>query len=113
MKPPLRSEGTTATHSADLRRSSGMPVSGADSISSSTVPAALMRSSALVLSLVSSAVRVGAQKANVKNTGGSFFIQPQIWDVQFLADGTRISRRTEGTGDGEPIGKMGPQPAGC
>src|SRR5208283_4887880 len=59
MKPPLSSDGTTATHSADPRISSGIRLSGAAWISSRTVPAASTRPEALVLgsgALVSSSV---------------------------------------------------------
>src|SRR6202522_3391657 len=49
MKPPFRSEGTTATHSAEPSTSSGMRWSGAAWISSSTEPAASTRPVALEL----------------------------------------------------------------
>src|ERR1700761_2761398 len=45
--PPLRSEGTTATHLAESRISTGMPLSGAAMISLSTVAAASARLAAL------------------------------------------------------------------
>src|SRR5262245_21837206 len=47
MNPALSMEGTTATHSADPRTSSGIPWSPAFWISSSTVAAAFTRSVAL------------------------------------------------------------------
>src|SRR6476469_5073704 len=46
-KPPFTSEGTTATHLAESRISTGIPLSGAAIISLSTVAAASARLAAL------------------------------------------------------------------
>src|SRR6516164_1299298 len=83
MKPPFNVDGTTATQSADFRTDSGMPLSGADSISSRTVPADLIRSSAFVLSLVSSAVRVGAKRARIRKRAATFFIRARFLGIGF------------------------------
>src|SRR5262245_23931509 len=47
INPPFSKEGTTATHLAELSTSSGMPLSGADMISLSTVAAESARPAAL------------------------------------------------------------------
>src|SRR5690348_13031153 len=73
MNPPLSMVGTTATHCAEPRTSSGIPWSGADSISSRTVLAALIRSSALFLSS-SSAAKVGRAKQATRHRIRSRFI---------------------------------------
>src|SRR6478672_5309144 len=74
MNPPLSMVGTTATHSADASTSSGMPWSGADSISSSTVLAALIRSSALFWSSSSSLAKVETVRHATTHRSNSFFI---------------------------------------
>src|SRR5581483_8735104 len=66
-------EGTTATHSADPITSSGIPVSGADWISRSTVAAALTRSAALLSSSSVAAIAEPATPSTTSNTK-SFFI---------------------------------------
>src|SRR5579883_2265959 len=77
MKPPLSMDGTTATHSAEASTSSGIPVSGADSISSITVPEAWIRSSALLLSFssfLSSAANDRVDIATTRSNTRVFFI---------------------------------------
>src|ERR1700758_757882 len=76
MKPPFSIVGTTATHSAEPNTSSGIPLSGADSISSSTVAAALTRSSALP-GLSSAAKLVAAKSARISRDK-DLFIFPQL-----------------------------------
>src|SRR5690242_12608105 len=81
IKPPFSNEGTTATHSAEASTSSGMPVSGADSISSRTVPAASTRSSALLvsfMSFLSSSPKANADTARTSRTTRVFFIAIQF-----------------------------------
>src|SRR5690242_21437975 len=50
MNPPFSMEGTTATHCAEPITSMGIPLSGADIISSTTSAAARTRSTALLSS---------------------------------------------------------------
>src|SRR5207253_6081981 len=82
MNPPFSIDGTTATHSADPRISSGIPWSGAASISSRTLAAAWIRSAALVSSLVvlSSASDI-AQNDAITTRSRSFFISSAFLEV--------------------------------
>src|SRR5437868_8242823 len=109
MNPPFSNEGTTATHSAEPKTSSGMPVSGADSISFRTVAAACTRSSALVLSLFSSFPKASAGRIKTNRSRSVFFIVPQLFsefgetlilkdmDAVRIAGGVRRADRIEVT----------------
>src|SRR5579864_1030595 len=55
MNPPFSMEGTTATHCAEPITSMGIPLSGADMISSTTSAAARTRSTALLSSALCAA----------------------------------------------------------
>src|SRR5262244_1747180 len=107
MNPPFKSDGTTATHSAEDRTSSGIPVSGADSISSRTVPAAVTRSSALLVSLFSNA-KAMADMAKTSRTTRLFFINvgfsEEFWDVpECSRRGWVCARRHASTAESESL----------
>src|ERR1022692_1419049 len=76
MNPPFSIDGTTATHSALLRISWGMPESGADSISFSTSEAACTRSEAFEPFASSSAAKAKLQKHTIRVSKTSLFIVP-------------------------------------
>src|ERR1700757_176017 len=73
-KPPFNMEGTTATHSARLRISCGIPESGADSISLRTSAAACTRSIAFDSLVCSSAAKENEQRDTTRVSSKSFFI---------------------------------------
>src|SRR5215831_6648666 len=79
MNPPFSSDGTTATHSAEPSTSSGIPVSGADSISLRTVAAAWTRSSALLVSFFSSSPKASVESVKANRNTTVFFIIPQLY----------------------------------
>src|SRR5271169_3798106 len=86
MNPPLSSEGTTATHSADASTSSGIPLSGAAWISSSTVAAPSTRPEAL--DLVSSsepAERIGVRRQTSSSRTRGFRMMPHLGDGILLS----------------------------